>query len=168
MIWFNVEKDKDLEMQHKQLIADIKTIVGNKRFMFSDAFTKRYVPNIGIGDRPIGSVTKKYVYVSCFLQYGKNGDNTEYGAIIKKYPICYQRGCGSFVNKVELEDLFVSDLERIVSELRYYIWWEANVHFPAIKAEYEQTLPFIKQFNNLEEKLGHVIQFNNTTDESNC
>ena len=148
-----IVKQEVLQTKNDQLIADIRKIVGGKKFTFSDAYLKKHQPKIGIGERPINGITKKYVYVSCFLQHSNNEDNTEYGAIIKKFPICYQRGCGSFVEKVELEDLFIVDLDKILRELKFYLWWEANVRMPNVRAEYEKLQELYSKYAKLEDVL---------------
>lgn len=144
-----------LEEKEKNLRAAIRLIVGSKKFFFSNSFLKRYQPTIGVGGMTINAVTKKYVYVGCFMQMGFNESNTEYGAFIKKYPICYQRGSGSFVDKVELDDLFISDLEKLLNELKYYLWWEAEVNFPTILAEYNRAQPFVKRYADMVKALGY-------------
>ena len=141
-----------IEKQNK-LLADIRKIVGGKKFVFSDAYIKKVHPRIGVGERDYCTITKKYIYVSCFLQHSNNEDNTEYGAIIKKFPICYQRGCGSFVEKVELEDLFIVDLDKILRELKFYLWWEANVRMPNVRAEYEKLQELYSKYAKLEDVL---------------
>lgn len=147
--------DEKLKVKRNDLLAAIRHIVGSKKFSFSDAFLKRYQPRIGVGSMEINAVTKKYIYVNCFVKYGYNEGNTEYGAYIKKLPICYMRGSGSFVNKVELEDLFVTDLETLLKELKYYIWWEAEVNFPAVCAEYNRAKPFVNRYADMIKTLGY-------------
>lgn len=130
-------QDKLSETQNK-LLADIRKIVGGRKFIFSDAYCNKVHPKIGVGERPYSVITKKYLYVSCFVQYTNNEDETEYGPVIKKFPICYNRLTGKFVEKIELEDLFISDLKKILDEIKFYLWWEANVQYPKAKAEYER------------------------------
>ena len=149
-----IVKQEVLQTMNDQLLADIRKIVGSKRFNFSDAYLKKYQPKIGVGDRPIKGITKKYLYVNCFLQHSNNEDNTEYGAIIKKFPIHYQRGSGSFVDKVELEDLFIADLDKILRELKFYLWWEANVRLPKIEAEHNEVLECAKKYNKMLSDVG--------------
>ncbi len=149
------EVQKHLQEKNDKLLSDIRNIVRGKRFNFSDRYLKKYQPKIGVGDRPIYGITKKYVYVSCFLQHSNNEDNTEYGAIIKRFPICYQRGCGTFVDKVELEDLFISDLEKILNELKFYLWWEACVRLPKFKKEYQELLELEKKYEKMKNDLGY-------------
>lgn len=148
------EEQKNLQEKNDKLLADIRKIVGSKRFDFSPAYLEKYRPKIGVGDRPINGITKKYVYVSCFLQHSNNENNTEYGAIIKRFPIAYQRGCGSFVNKVELTDLFIADLEKILRELKFYLWWETEVRLPKVRAQYNELLEYEKKYNKMLSDVG--------------
>lgn len=159
-----IVKQEVLKAKQEKLLADIRKIVGGKRFNFSDAYLKNFHPKIGVGERPINGITKKYVYVSCFLQHSNNEDNTEYGAIIKRFPVCYQRGCGSFVDKVELEDLFISDLEKILRELKFYLWWEACVRLPKVKAQYDEVLEYEKKYNKMKADLHYMPEIDDVRD----
>lgn len=136
----------ELIAKQDKLLADIRKIVGGKKFIYSDIYLKNKYPTIGVGERNYSVITKKYVYVSCFVLYSNNEDNTEYGAIIKKFPLC-KRFDGKIVDKIALEDLFISDLQKIYDDLKFYLWWEKNVHLPKIKKEYEETLVYEKIFD---------------------
>ena len=148
------EEQKTLQDKNDKLLSDIRKIVGNKKFTFSDEYAKRVYPCIGVGDRLYTSVTKTYVYVNCFVQYSTNKDLNEYGAYIKKFPICYQRGSGEFVKKVALKDLFIEDLEKILNDLKFYLWWQAEVKLPKIKEEYEKALACQKEYEKMLKNLG--------------
>lgn len=137
-----------VEKQDK-LLAEIRKIVGGKKFAFSEAYLKKVYPRIGVGEMSYSIVTKKYVYVSCFLQYNNNEDCTEWGALIKKFPICYRQGSGKFVSKVELEDLFIADLEKILNDIKFYLWWETCENLPKVRAEYERLLEIEKKYNQI-------------------
>ena len=117
------ENEQQMKLRKKQdkLLADICKIVGSKKFTFSDAYINKVHPRVGVGEMSYSTITRKYVYVSCFLQYGNNEDCTEWGALIKKYPVYYTNKCGGkFVNKVPLTDLFTSDLEKILEDIKSY------------------------------------------------
>ena len=150
-------QDKLSETQDK-LLADIRKIVGGRKFIFSDAYCNKVHPKIGVGERPYSVITKKYLYVSCFVQYTNNEDNTEYGPVIKKYPIYYNRLSGRFVEKIELEDLFISDLKKILDEIKFYLWWEANVQYPKVKAEYERLYAMHLKYHKMKKDLGYTPQ----------
>ena len=148
----------ELIAKQDKLLADIRKIVGGKKFTFSNAYIKKVHPRIGEGERDYGTITKKYIYVSCFLQHNNNEDCTEWGAIIKKFPICYNRASGSFVEKVELEDLFISDLEKILDEIKFYLWWESCVNLPKARAEYERLTECEAKYNKMKKDLGYTPQ----------
>jgi hypothetical protein len=152
------EVRNSLIAKQDKLLADIRKIVGGKKFTFSEAYIKKAHPKIGVGEMSYGTITKKYIYVSCFLQHNNNEDCTEYGAIIKKYPICYNRATGSFVEKVELEDLFISDLEKILNEIKFYLWWESCVNLPKVRAEYERLMECEKKYLKMKKDLGYTPQ----------
>ena len=145
-------RNETLKAKQEKLLSDIRKIVGNKKFEFSSAYCGGGMPKIGSGDRPYSVITKKYLYVSCFLRMCNNADKTEYGAVIERFPIYYQRGSGSFVNKVELEDLFIEDMEKILRELKFYLWWETCVRLPKIREEYNKCLDIEQIFN----KIAHI------------
>ena len=117
------ENEQQMKLRKKQdkLLADICKIVGSKKFTFSDAYINKVHPRVGVGEMSYSTITRKYVYVSGFLQYNNNEDCTEWGALIKKYPVYYTNKCGGkFVNKVPLTDLFTSDLEKILEDIKSY------------------------------------------------
>ena len=60
----------------------------------------------------------------------KFDDNTSCTIVFKLHHLSHE--------KIELEDLFISDLKKILDEIKFYLWWEANVQYPKVKAEYEQ------------------------------
>ena len=73
--------------------------------------------------------------------------STEYGAVIRKYPICkvpsYQ-----IVNKIALEDLFVCDLEKIVKDIKFALWWE-NERMNKLKLEMVKCQKYVDLFNKI-------------------
>lgn len=155
---------KHLAEKQEKLLSDIRKIVGSKKFTFSDAYLKKRQPTIGIGTRPFSTITKKNLYVSCFVQYTNNHDNTEYGAVIKKLPVCYQRGSGTFVERVALEDLFISDLELILRELKFYLWWETCVRMPKVRAEYNEVAELEKRYNKMKADLHYMPEVDDKRD----
>ena len=119
--------DRNIELKEKQekLLAELRKIVG-RGFECSEAYMKQCkweANRIGEQDVRYGKVTKKYVYIGCRAIYTTNEENTEYGAVIRKYPICKVPSF-QIVNKIALEDLFVKDLEKIVADIKFALWWE--------------------------------------------
>ena len=99
--------DRNIELKEKQqnLLAELRKIVG-RGFEYSNAYLKQCkceTNYIGEQDVRYGKVTKKYVYISCRAIATTNDDNTEYGAVIRKYPI-YKVPSSQIVNKIALED----------------------------------------------------------------
>lgn len=156
------EQQMKLRKKQDKLLADICKIVGNKKFTFSDAYINKVHPKVGVGEMSYSTITRKYVYVSCFLQHNNNEDCTEWGALIKKYPICYNRCSGKFVNKVPLTDLFTSDLEKILEEIKFYLWWESCENLPKVRVEYNRLIEIADKYNKMVEDLGYEPQTNKT------
>ena len=139
--------DRNIELKEKQqnLLTELRKIVG-RGFKFSEAYMKQCDFNcnrIGEQDIRYGNVTKKYVYIGCRAIYTTNEENTEYGAVIRKYSVCTTHGN---TNKVALEDLFVKDLEKIVADIKFALWWE-NQRMKKIKAEMEECQKFVDMYN---------------------
>lgn len=152
------QQQMKLRQKQDKLLADICKIIGSKKFTFSDAYINKVHPRVGVGEMSYSTITKKYVYVSCFLQYNNNKDCTEWGAFIKKYPLCYNRFSGfsgKFVNKVPLTDLFTSDLEKILEEIKFYLWWESRENLPKVRAEYNRLIEIEAKYNKMVEDLGN-------------
>ena len=61
------ESQKKLSETQDKLLADIRKIVGGRKFIFSDAYCNKVHPKICVGERPNSVITKKYLYVSCFV-----------------------------------------------------------------------------------------------------
>jgi hypothetical protein len=141
--------DRNIELKEKQekLLAELRKIVG-RGFECSEAYMKQCkweANRIGEQDIRYGKVTKKYVYIGCRVIYSTNEENTEYGAIIRKYPICKVPSF-QIVNKIALEDLFVKDLEKIVDDIKFALWWE-NQRMKKIKAEMEECQKYVDMYN---------------------
>ena len=139
-------RDNQSELYAKQqsLLAELRRIVGNKKLEFSNAYIKarkgEYHRLGGVGnDMVYYGVTRQSVMCPCRVVYTNNEDCTEYGANIRKYSL-YKYFDGQIVKKIALEDLFVKDLEKVVEDIKFFLYWEANVHFPQIKREYDECL----------------------------
>ena len=139
--------DKNIELKEKQqkLLAELRKIVG-RGFECSEAYLKQCnweCNRIGKGGRQFGKITKKYVYVSCRAIYTTNEENTEYGAEILKYSVCTTQGN---TNKIELEDLFVCDLEKILKDVKFALWWETE-RMKKIEAEKVECQKYVDLYN---------------------
>jgi hypothetical protein len=139
--------DRNIELKEKQqkLLAELRKIVG-RGFECSEAYLKQCnweCNRIGKGGRLFGKITKKYVYVSCRAIYTTNEENTEYGAEILKYSVCTTQGN---TNKIELEDLFVCDLEKILKDVKFALWWETE-RMKKIEAEKVECQKYVDLYN---------------------
>lgn len=143
-------------MDKKEIIEAIRAIIGGKKFEFSEAFTKKCKHNLTIGrqDRPYHAVTKKYVYCPCFAVYKYNEEADEMGYDIRKYPIVYNRFDGKCMDKLELEDLFTSDLKKILEDIKFFLWWETCVHKLEIQKELEKCEVYNKPYQKMKKILG--------------
>jgi hypothetical protein len=151
-------RDNTSELYAKQqsLLAELRSIVGNKKLEFSNAYIKarkgEYHTLGGINKMPYFGVTRKSVMCPCRVVYSNDPLNKEYGAYIKKYSL--YKFDGQNVNKIALEDLFVNDLEQVVNDIKFFIFWEANVHFPQIKKEYDECVALKEKYSKLKKKYG--------------
>jgi hypothetical protein len=143
--------DCNIELLAKQqnLLAELRKIVG-RGFEFSDAYMNQCDFNCNrIGEQEIryGKVTNKYVYIGCRVIYTTNDEHTEYGAIIRKYPIC-KVPSNQIVKRIALEDLFVCDLEKIVKDIKFALWWE-NERMNKLKLEMVKCQKYVDLFNKI-------------------
>jgi hypothetical protein len=153
-------RDNQSELYAKQqsLLAELRSIVGNKKLEFSNAYIKarkgeyHRLGSVG-NDMIYYGVTRQSVMCPCRVVYSNDSTNQEYGAYIKKYSL-YKYFDGQNVKKIALEDLFVKDLEQVVNDIKFFLYWEANVHFPQIKKEYDECIAFKEKYSKFEKKYG--------------
>lgn len=153
-------RDNQSELYAKQqsLLAELRSIVGNKKLEFSNAYIKarkgeyHRLGSVG-NDMIYYGVTRQSVMCPCRVVYSNDPLNKEYGAYIKKYSL-YKYFDGQNVKKIALEDLFVKDLEQVVNDIKFFLYWETNVHFPQIKKEYDECIAFKEKYSKLEKKYG--------------
>jgi signal recognition particle subunit SEC65 len=148
-------RDNQSELYAKQqsLLTELRSIVGNKKLEFSDAYIKARkgeYHRLGSGMVYYG-VTRQSVMCPCRVVYSNDPLNKEYGAYIKKYSL-YKYFDGQNVKKIALEDLFVKDLEKVVEDIKFFLYWEANVHFPQIKKEYDECIVLKEKYGKILEK----------------
>ena len=139
----------DLLTKQQNLLAELRKIVG-KGFEFSDAYMEQCDFNCNrISEQEIryGKVTNKYVYIGCRAIYTTNDEHTEYGAVIRKYPIC-KVPSNQIVKKIALEDLFVCDLEKIVNDIKIALSWEME-RMNRLKAEIIECQKYVDLFNKI-------------------
>ena len=151
-------RDNQSELYAKQqsLLAELRSIVGNKKLEFSDAYIKarkNQHHTLGGDSRVYFGVTRQSVMCPCRVVYSNDPLNKEYGAYIKKYSL-FKYFDGQNVKKIALEDLFVKDLEQVVNDIKFFLYWEANVHFAQIKKEYDECVALKEKYSKFEKKYG--------------
>lgn len=136
------EENVELKEKQQKLLAELRKIVG-RGFECSKAYMKqcKYEAN-RIGEQEIryGKITKQYVYIGCRAIYTTNDERTEYGARIRKYSVCTNQGN---TNKIALEDLFVKDLEKIVNDIKFALWWEKVVRLKKLEEEMTECQKYV-------------------------
>ena len=139
-------------MNREELLENIRRIIGNKKFTFSDAYIKqcKSTPTIGDDGRNYYALTKKYLFIECWGSYRYSEEEKEYGWYFMRYPIYYRVGSGECIKKVELEDIFTKDLQKIYDDLLFYLWWEKSVRLPKIEKEYAECKKYADIFDKIE------------------
>lgn len=138
-----------LTMNREELIAAIRKIVGRK-FQISEAYAKICggYPTLGAEKRTYCILTNKYLYIPCRVTFGINNDN-EVGAYFHRYSI-YKNFSGRNITKIEYEELFTRDLQKIYDDLTFYLWWEKSVRFPKIEKEYAECKKYADIFDKID------------------
>ena len=145
------EDNKELYEKQQNLLAKLRKIVG-RGFDFSKAYMKQCDNDCNrIGEQEIryGRITKKYVYIGCRAIYTTNDEITEYGARILKYSVCTRQG---ETNKIALENLFVCDLEKILHDIEFALWWEKGHRMKYLEAEMAECQKYVALFNKFLKK----------------
>ena len=138
-------------MNREQLLVVIRKIVGRK-FEFSEAYAKKCggYPTLGANERTYSILTKKYVYIPCRVTFGKNVEG-EVGAYFNRYSL-YKYFDGVVITKIEYEQLFTKDLQKIYDDLLFYLWWEKSVRLPKIEKEYTECKKYADIFDKIDMK----------------
>lgn len=145
-------------MEREKILENIRKIVGNKKFTFSDAYIKQCkgVPIIGGEERQYWCVTKKFLYIEeCWGVYGYDEKADEYGWKFERYPICYRRGYGQNIKRVELDKMFTKDLQKVLNDLKFYLWWEGCVRFTKVAHEYQECLELKQKYEKMKCDIGY-------------
>ena len=139
-------------MNREELLENIRRIIGNKKFTFSEAYIKqcKSTPTIGDDGRNYYALTKKYLFIECWGCYEYSEAEKEWGWYFMRYPVCYVIGSGESIKKVELEDMFTKDLQKIYDDLLYFLWWEKNVHLQRVEKEYNECRKYVDIYDKIE------------------
>jgi hypothetical protein len=144
------DNNSDLYREQQKLLAELRSIVGNKRLEFSESYIKARKdghPRLGRcgNDMIYHGVTRQSVLCPCRVVYSNDPLGKEYGAYIKKYSL-FKYFDGQNVKKIPLEDLFVEDLKQVVGDIKFFLWWEAESHFPSVEKLYKETLALKERY----------------------
>jgi hypothetical protein len=133
-------------MEREQMIKTIRDLVGSK-IVFPDNYDRR----VAIGeDRPVVSITKKYVYlgVECFIRR-RFDDHTEMHDVqriplfLNRYRFDEWTDC-----KVELDKLTNTDLVVLCNEVKVYFQWRIE-RIPELQKELDECLKFQTKYKKV-------------------
>lgn len=133
-------------MEREQMIKTIRDLVGSK-IVFADDYDSR----IAIGeDRPVVSITKKYVYLSCECFIRRRFDDHTEMHIVQRIPLFLNRyrfddwtDC-----KVELDKLTTHDLETLYEAIKAYFQWKIS-RIPELQKELDECLKFQTKYKKV-------------------
>ena len=57
---------------------------------------------------------------------------------------------GVVITKIEYEQLFTKDLQKIYDDLLFYLWWEKSVRLPKIEKEYTECKKYADIFDKID------------------
>lgn len=136
-------------MNREELLAAIRKIVGRK-FQFSEAYAKKCggYPTLGANERTYSILTRKYVYIPCRVTFGKNAEG-EVGAYFHRYSL-YKYFDGVVITKIEYEQLFTKDLQKIYDDLLFFLWWEKNVRLQRVEKEYNECRKYVDIYDKID------------------
>ena len=133
-------------MSRDEMIKAIRDLVGGKMEIHSKYYTR-----IAIGeDRPVASVTKKYVYLGCKCFIRRKFDNNTEVHCVQRVPICIStyRFDDWTDCKVELDKLTTHDLETLYEAIKSYFQWQIS-RIPELKKQLEECLRFQAKYNKI-------------------
>ena len=138
-------------VKKQELLDNIRRIIGNKKFTFSEAYIKQCgnTPTIGDDGRNYHAITKKYLFIDCWGRYDYSVEKSEGGWYFMRYPICYRVGSGQIIHKVELEDMFTKDLQKLYDDIVFYLWWEKDIHLKTIEKELADCKKYVNMFEKI-------------------
>ena len=140
-----------MEKTREEMLAIIRKVIGNKRFIFSDAYAKKAgYPKVG-NDREICAITQQNVFFTSkvLIRYYYDEETDNYPAKIDKLPIC--RSFDGFIrSNLKLDDLSLGDLRSLYNGLTYYLWWENDVRLPEIRKQFTECEEKAKMYAKLE------------------
>ena len=133
-------------MEREQMIKAIRDLIGSK-IVFADDYDSR----IAIGeDRPVVSITKKYVYLGCECFIRRIFDDHTEVHHVQRIPLFLNRyrfddwtDC-----KVELDKLPTHDLETLYEAIKAYFQWCIE-RIPELQKELDECLKFQTKYKKV-------------------
>ena len=133
-------------MEREQMIKAIRDLVGGK-IVFPDNYDRR----VAIGeDRPVVSITKKYVYLGCECFIRRRFDDHTEMHDVQRIPLFLNRyrfdewtDC-----KVELDKLTNTDLVVLCNEVKVYFQWRIE-RIPELQKELDECLKLQARYNKV-------------------
>lgn len=133
-------------MEREQMIKTIRDLVGSK-IVFPDNYDRR----VAIGeDRPVVSITKKYVYLGCECLIRRRFDIRTEVHHVQRIPLFLNRyrfddwtDC-----KVELDKLTTHDLETLYEAIKTYFQWCIE-RIPELQKELDECLKFQTKYKKV-------------------
>jgi hypothetical protein len=139
-----------MEKTREEMLTIIRKVIGNKRFIFSDAYVKKAgYPKVG-NSCEVCAITRQNIFFTAkvLINYYYDEETDNYPANIDKLPI-FRRFDGFTRSNLKLDDLSLADLTSLFNDLKYYLWWENDVRLPEIKKEFKECEEKAKMFEKV-------------------
>lgn len=133
-------------MSREEMIKTIRDLVGRKM-----VFDEKWV-GLTIGDdRPVVSITSKYVYMGCDCFVRPAWENDEIlVSSIRRVPV-YITLYGDVTSKVELDSLCTRDLESVYNGVVKYYNWQIN-KIAGLQQQLDKCLKFQTKYKKVMKK----------------
>lgn len=134
-------------MSREEMIKTIRDLVGRK-MVFDDQWNVR----VSVGeDRPVVSITSKYIYMGCdcFVRTVWENDDILVSSI-QRVPV-YITLYGDVTSKIELDSLCTKDLESVYNGVVKYYNWQIN-KIAGLQQQLDECLKFQTRYNKVIKK----------------
>ena len=131
-------------MNREEMIKTIRDLVGGKV-----VFDENWNTRISVGeDRPVVSITRKYVYLGCdcFVKPVWENDDILVSSI-QRVPV-YISLYGDVTSKVELDSLSTKDLESVYNGVVKYFGWQIS-RIAGLQQQLGECLRFQMKYNKV-------------------
>ena len=131
-------------MNREEMIKTIRDLVGGKVI-----FDENWNTRISVGeDRPVVSITRKYVYLGCdcFVKPVWENDDILVSSI-QRVPV-YISLYGDVTSKVELDSLSTKDLESVYNGVVKYFGWQIS-RIAGLQQQLGECLRFQMKYNKV-------------------